>query len=377
MEMSSGGRTPLARRAAALMVPLVLALGVESGAAQSVLERTPNVDGTWVAFPGVLRFHFLHRFTAGGAPLRRVANKPTFLVAAALPARSMVGVRYGTASRLVNSHPNEWELFGRWSALEAGVAPVGLAVSVGYNEAANSVDGEVALERVVGPVRLLGVGRWFSDRFGSGRSGGALGGGGLLRLSRHLAVGGDAVVLLDPPSAQGAVAWGAALQLAIPTTPHTLSLQVVNTNTATMQGSSRATGEVRYGFEFTIPVTLSRYFGGEAPSPAVVAAPSADTVVVEITDALRFEPAVVRIRPGQTVVWRNPTPVLHTVTADPSLAARAANVALPAGAATFDSGFMRQGAVFSHTFTVTGAYGYVCVPHELAGMVGRVIVEAP
>ena len=56
-------------------------------------------------------------------------------------------------------------------------------------------------------------------------------------------------------------AWGAALQLAIPYSPHTFSLQITNTTTATLQGASRGVAKVRGGFEFTIPFTLSRYFG--------------------------------------------------------------------------------------------------------------------
>jgi plastocyanin len=35
---------------------------------------------------------------------------------------------------------------------------------------------------------------------------------------------------------------------------------------------------------------------------------------------------------------------------------------------------MAPGAVFEHTFRVAGTYRYICVPHELAGMIGTVIV---
>lgn len=357
---------------ALLVAALPLAFPVSG---QSLLERTPNVDGTWVPESGVIQFNFLHRFTAGGPPLRRVANKPTFLLASGLPGRTMVGIRYSTASQVVNSHPNEWEAFVRWApwSLSAG-APLELAVSGGYNEAANSVDGELTVARSLGPLRLVGTGRWYSDRFGTGESGGALGGGALVSLGRYMALAGDAVVLLDaPPGAE--VAWGAALQVAIPTTPHTFSLQVVNTNTATMQGASQATGETRYGFEFTIPLTLARYLGGAGTADAPMTVASGDSVVVLMTNRLRFDPDPLRVRVGQTVVWRNPTPVLHTVTLDPAQSARPENVRLPEGAATFDSGPMAQGDVFRHTFTVPGEYRYICVPHELAGMVGRVVVQ--
>src|SRR5690606_35600387 len=60
---------------------------------------------------------------------------------------------------------------------------------------------------------------------------------------------------------------------------------------------------------------------------------------------------------------------------DPSKAVSADNVEQPAGAEPFDSGNIDRRRTWSHTFTVPGTYRYVCVPHELAGMVGVVVVE--
>ena len=54
--------------------------------------------------------------------------------------------------------------------------------------------------------------------------------------------------------------------VAIPGTPHTFSLQATNTSTATLEGASRGTSQRRYGFEFTIPFTLARYFGRRQPA---------------------------------------------------------------------------------------------------------------
>ncbi|HVL79825.1 MAG TPA: plastocyanin/azurin family copper-binding protein [Sphingomicrobium sp.] len=103
------------------------------------------------------------------------------------------------------------------------------------------------------------------------------------------------------------------------------------------------------------------------PPPAVAA-----TVTMGMTS---FEPAAVRIRPGQTVQWRNTSLVTHTVTADHRLAANPANVVLPPGAAPFHSGSVAAGQVWSYRFTMPGTYRYVCLPHERAGMIGTVIVE--
>lgn len=98
---------------------------------------------------------------------------------------------------------------------------------------------------------------------------------------------------------------------------------------------------------------------------------------VTMTDDLEFEAECVRVRVGDLVRWTNPSSFPHTVTADPTKAANAANVRLPQGASPFDSGAVPPGGEFEYTFTVPGRYDYVCLPHEGAGMVGTVIVEEP
>ncbi|MDX1645070.1 MAG: plastocyanin/azurin family copper-binding protein, partial [Thermoanaerobaculia bacterium] len=90
--------------------------------------------------------------------------------------------------------------------------------------------------------------------------------------------------------------------------------------------------------------------------------------------ALAFEPATVRIERGQTVLWTNPSEVKHTVTANPAIVIEPESVTLPSGAAPFDSGPIAPGEFFAYTFTVVGTYDYVCIPHELEGMVGTVVV---
>ncbi len=90
---------------------------------------------------------------------------------------------------------------------------------------------------------------------------------------------------------------------------------------------------------------------------------------------ISFEPETIRITQGQTVQWRNTSRFTHTVTADPELAADPANVQLPEGAETFDSGDIAAGEVWRRTFTTPGTYRYVCLPHEQQGMRGTVIVE--
>lgn len=357
-------------RAAALAVAL-LVLTPGPSAAQSVLERPPNMDGTWSARPGVVHFHFLHRFSVSEGAVKKVFNSPTFLLAAGLPVNLLVAGRYASNSTLVVGEPNEWEVYGRW--LAPGELPLELALQGGWNGAAESVDGELALGRDFGPLRLLGAARAFSA-FAGGGDAVALAGGARLRLRDHVALAGDVAGLVSGPDTSAA--WSVGLQLGIPYTPHSLSLHVSNANTTTLQGASLGAGDHRWGFEFTVPITLSRYIGGRATAAPVSgsAVPRA-AVVVDMTDRLRFSPDTVRIAAGETVEWRNGSRVIHTVTADAAKAVDAASVRLPAGARPFDSGDIPPGGSFRHTFEVAGAYVYFCIPHELGGMVGVVVVE--
>src|SRR5207253_2571416 len=150
---------------------------------------------------------------------------------------------------------------------------------------------------------LLGVARGFGQGYGAdGRA--AFGGGAVIPLGGTFALAGDVISLVNRTDAEK-VAWSAGLQIRIPYTPHSLSLQATNTNTATLEGSSRGGYKTRYGFEFTIPVTLARYShrgGGSAPAAGGQAAVSTgDSVVVTIHD-FDFTPAQVTIKPGATVV---------------------------------------------------------------------------
>lgn len=367
-------------RTALLLAGLLVAGSAHAGEAQSVLVRPANMNGTWVGPTGTVYFNFLHRFTDTGDPLNKVINYPTFLLGAGLGGDALVALRYGTNSELVTGIPNEWEAFLRWTPVsEADGLPVDLSVHAGYNDAAQSADGEVTVARTFAErLRVLAAIRAFSDGFATDESRWAWAVGGTLKLSDHIAVAGDYAELLDMEEIPRArEAWSAALQLAIPYTPHTLSLQASNATTTTLQGSSLGVQETRWGFEFTVPIRLSRYFGsgdGDTAAQAPVTGGGQVAAEVGMTNRLQFAPDTVRIRVGETVRWTNGSDLAHTVTADPSKAANASNVALPQGASTFDSGMMEPGAVFEHTFDTAGTYQYVCVPHEAAGMIGWVVV---
>ena len=90
----------------------------------------------------------------------------------------------------------------------------------------------------------------------------------------------------------------------------------------------------------------------------------ASVTAVNMTDALKFEPASLTIAKGTTVTWRNSSQMVHTVTDDPGKASNKADAALPSGAQAWDSGNLNPGQTFSHTFDTPGTYNYFCIPHR-------------
>jgi plastocyanin len=108
-------------------------------------------------------------------------------------------------------------------------------------------------------------------------------------------------------------------------------------------------------------------------APAFAQAKTVDVSMKQGAKSL-FDPDTVTIAAGDTVKWTNTGFVTHSVTFDPSMAAKAGDVALPSGVAPFDSGSIEEVGTFSRTFTVKGTYKYICKFHEAMGMVGTVAV---
>jgi plastocyanin len=306
--------------------------------AQSLLDRTPNVSGGWVGAPGTIYFNFLHRFTHSGAPERQVTNYPTFLLGYAPLRNSLLGVNYSTRSDIAPRFPNEYELFARYAPLRL------VSLQAGYNQAAESVDGELGLVHDLGPVHLMAAGRVFSQGYATDTTRFAVAGGATVRLSRWFALGGDVATLLERRDGEK-LAWSAALQIAIPYTPHTFSLQAANTSTATLQGQSRGLDDMRYGFEFTVPVTLARFFGVAKGSAAATTGQAAVTVDMR---GIQFVPATVRVRAGSAVLWKNSDQLAHTVTAQDG---------------SWTSPLIEPGQTYQRVFEKPGTYAITCTPH--------------
>ncbi|KQW85813.1 hypothetical protein ASC89_01690 [Devosia sp. Root413D1] len=114
------------------------------------------------------------------------------------------------------------------------------------------------------------------------------------------------------------------------------------------------------------------------PSP-VLAAGAVEIVMQGTPDGSQvwFDPVGILVQPGQTIRWTNRDPGnSHTVTSyHPSLFDRPRRI--PEAATPWDSDYLLPDESFSLTLSVPGVYDYYCVPHEHAGMVGRVVVGTP
>lgn len=90
-----------------------------------------------------------------------------------------------------------------------------------------------------------------------------------------------------------------------------------------------------------------------------------------------FDPIGIHVRPGDTIRWTNrDRGNSHTATSyHPDVLGRPLRI--PAGAKPWNSDYLLPGESFSVTLTVEGVYDYYCIPHEHAGMVGRIVVGKP
>jgi plastocyanin len=272
---------------------------------------------------------------------------------------------------------------------------------------------------------LIVAGRGLSDPFESGNPRFAVAGGATIRLGQYVALAGDVASLTDRDSTER-VAWSAGVHFAIPLTPHTISIHATNAPVATLQGSSRGTSTVRYGFEFTIPLTLRRYFGKRtesspdsvspvamavdsaaaatpvevAPTSPVVTlpAPAPAPVSPPATDTARTRTTPPRVTASTTT--RSTTPPPSRPPAKP--AARMVNTGMKninylqprlqvtvgttiewknndplphtvtAVDKSFNSGLIQPGKTYRHTFTKAGTFNFYCIPHPF--MKGVVVV---
>lgn len=340
--------------------------------AQPLTYRTPNLEGTWVTSSWNLHFQFNHRFRVFGEDAdvtdifddAIIDNSPTFTLSLGLWSPVMAGVQYASAPAIRNPDvSNEWFPYvkvapwreGRWS----------VSALAGYNTQAESADGELAAQVGVDRFELIGAVRGFSDALHTDESGVALAGGLGIRLTNYLMLAGDVSGFVAGPDT--GVAFSAGLQLAIPFTPHTFSLQVSNAAATTLQESSfdgigAAGGNLTWGFEFTVPFSgfarWSNIFDrGRDREPAAPGVEPARVVEIDIRQ-FSFEGDTVRVPAGAAVRWVNRDPVAHNTAAEDL---------------TWSSPLIGPGETYTTRLTEPGVYPYFCPLHPFMRSV--IVVE--
>lgn len=341
-------------RRCAAPVLAALALAPAAGMAQDVLDRTPNLSGGWVGIPWTVHSELPHRFhDTDPGDGTSIGSTTTFTHSLGLPARTLAGVAWAMQSPTVAGETDEVQLFLRHRLLGEEAAFADVAATAAWNVAAGSLDGELQLARWLGPLRLLGAARVFSDARGAGQTRGALAAGAVwhpLPGRAGLALAGDLAVPLDREDGED-VAWSAGVQLGLPHTALSVSLHLTNTAATTLQGASFG-GDTRYGVELalTVPVgyLLGRYPDRQAARDAVVEGVDAPAdVVVDIRNYI-FGPRRLVVPRGAVVEWVNRDDVVHTANAED---------------AAWTSGSIRPGESWRARFDEPGTYPYYCGPH--------------
>jgi plastocyanin len=125
---------------------------------------------------------------------------------------------------------------------------------------------------------------------------------------------------------------------------------------------------LRAGGVFLAGLPFSRALAQTAPPVEIIMRGNADGSVVW------FDPIGLLLQPGQTVRWINrDRGNSHTSTAyHPGNDGHPLRI--PAAAQPWNSDYLLPDEWFEATLTEPGIYDYFCIPHEHAGMVGRLVV---
>ena len=267
--------------------------------AQPAPARTPNLEGTWTTPGGTGFFAFLHRFLIVGGTT--VTNLPTFHLSGGLTSWLSAGAMYSSKTDAKLGVFNELELFSaqRWLDEEAG-APLSLSVREALNVTFMSPDAELNLARRHGPLTLHGTARVLGRYQGGASPRVSTGLGASWVLNDFVRLAADAAYpIYNPapaPNGEPPVVWGAGLQMVVPNSPHTVSLQVSNAASASMHGAATASDSLRYGFDFTVPFQgPASWFAKPRPAVAAAGAAGADPaqgVGEPAADAPAGEPAL-------------------------------------------------------------------------------------
>lgn len=115
-------------------------------------------------------------------------------------------------------------------------------------------------------------------------------------------------------------------------------------------------------------------------TPAILRAGPLEVIEMRGTargEKVWFSPYGLAVAPGTTIRFVNRDPGnSHTATTyHPKNYDRTRRI--PQAATPWDSDFLLMDGSFEVTLTVPGVYDYYCLPHEMAAMVGRIVVGSP
>jgi plastocyanin len=329
--------------------------------AQITIQRTANVSGGWVAAPGVLEVQV--RPMVGPGIDRGTTVVPGASAGYGISPRLMIGADVASQTITMGRELVEWQVHGRYLISPDDDGSVQLALTTAINGAAGSLDAEFAGAYWLGPLRLMGAVRAFTDAFDRG-DGRVVAGGGVVvhPLARRMpvAIGADIMSLGNRRGGEQP-AWSISAMAGLFDTDHTVSVFATNSTSHTLQGRSLGTRDSRFGAEFTLRLPLGRGLGQPLPVdwtlPRVERTDRAATMFADIRN-FNFIQQVIEVVSGTTIEWTNHDRVMHTVTGDDG---------------SWRSGAIRPGGKWRATFSRPGSYPFHCGPHPY--MRGVVIVR--
>lgn len=250
------------------LIPLTLSilLALSPGvAARSLTQGAIGQEGAHVPEPGAPELSLGSRFIQ----LQTPSGIPSLGVRFGAWSGGSLGVSYSNSGAyLGNPHELEFSLKQRLLSEELG-SPLSASFLGAVNTGAYSIDGELALSRDVGPLTLLSTARLLGNADGARMPLGGVGAGARLAVLPQVALVGDVFQVVNDATVRPA--WGAGVQVLLPATPYAVTLHLSNTPTATRQGASLGTSDLRFGID--MGMAFAGRSSGRVSSPQIARAP--------------------------------------------------------------------------------------------------------
>jgi len=259
------------------LIPMTLSLllALSPGvAARSLTQGAIGQEGAHVPEPGAPELSLGSRFIQ----LQTPSGIPSLGVRFGAWSGGSLGLSYSNSGAyLGNPHELEFSLKQRLFSEELG-DPLSASFLGAVNTGAYSLDGELALSRGIGPLTLLSTARLLGNADGARMPLGGVGAGARLALMPQLALVGDVFQVVNDATARPA--WGAGVQMQLPATPYAVTLHLSNTPSATRQGASLGTSDLRFGIDMGLAFAgrsqsrVSSLVGSQASEPALASTPA-------------------------------------------------------------------------------------------------------